>query len=334
MSTKPKHRQLRRSAEVIVVGGGFAGLSAAIYLGRAQRDTLLIDEAKSMGRWEPDIQNYLGFPEGISGKTLLSRAREQAWRYGLRRSRDHVLTARRTDSGFSLRGENRSYNCKRLLLATGIFHIPPDIHGVQPCLGHSLFFCKDCDGYRVRGKDIAIYGWAEEAVEYALSMLLYSSCVFVLTDGRNPRWSRKHSAWLREYKIPVYHDRIIDVGRADGQIQSVRLADGTVIRLDALFTTRGDVYFNKLAKQLGAKVDQEGQIIVGLDMNTSIAGLYAAGCVTPANCQMIVAAGQGAIAAQAINRDLFFESLATHHLRRFRGTQLQHKTTQPKTKLR
>src|SRR5206468_12759574 len=89
------------------------------------------------------------------------------------------------------------------------------------------------------------------------------------------------------------------------------------------------IYLNKLAKGLGAKVDEEGQIVVDANMRSTVAGLYAAGCVTPANCQMIIAAGQGATAAQAINRDLFEESLAKHSLRSFRATQLRRKKTVP-----
>ena len=90
------------------------------------------------------------------------------------------------------------------------------------------------------------------------------------------------------------------------------------MKIDYLFTTRGDIFHNQLAKKLGAKIDSDGQIKVDQCMRTTRARLYAAGCVTPANCQMIIAAGQGAAAAQAINRDLFEESLATHSLRRFR----------------
>src|SRR3954471_22363798 len=122
-----------------------AGLSAAIYLARARQDTIVIDEGKSMARWEPDVQNYLGFPEGIEGEELLRRARQQARNYGARFLRDRITSAKVNDGRFSLRG-SRSYTSRRVLLATGIFHIPPDLPGVKPCLGHSMFFCKDCDG--------------------------------------------------------------------------------------------------------------------------------------------------------------------------------------------
>jgi thioredoxin reductase (NADPH) len=140
----------------------------------------------------------------------------------------------------------------------------------------------------------------------------------VVTDGRAPSWDRPHDGWIREYKIPVYRQAIVDVCHRNRHLQHLLFKDGSHLPIDALFTTRGDIYLNELAKQLGAKLDSQGQIIVDQDMRTTRRGLYAAGCVTPANCQMIIAAGQGATAAQAINRDLFEESLANHSLRRCR----------------
>jgi thioredoxin reductase (NADPH) len=101
------------------------------------------------------------------------------------------------------------------------------------------------------------------------------------------------------------------------------------VRIDYIYTTRGDIFHTGLAKRLGAKLDSDGQIKVDQCMRTTVPGLYAAGCVTPANCQMIIAAGQGAAAAQAINRDLFEESLVTHSLRRFREVQLADEKTSP-----
>jgi thioredoxin reductase (NADPH) len=312
-----------QSAEVIIVGGGLAGLSAAIYLGRAKRQALVIDAGKSMARWEPDVQNYLGFPKGISGPVLLEKARQQARRYHVRFRRDCVSRACVRNASFSLRGRTGFYTCRRLLLTTGIFHVPPDVPGIEPCLGHSLFFCKDCDGYRVQGKRIAIYGWSNEAVEYALGMLPYSDHVAIVTNGHSPSWTGRHELWITEYRIPHYQARIVQADRRGACIRALHLEDGLEVHLDALFTTRGDIYFNELAKELGAKVNAAGDVVVDLGMRTTVEGLYAAGCVTPANCQMIIAAGQGAIAAQAINRDLFEESLATHSLRRFRRRQLR-----------
>jgi len=332
VTARPEQSGLRgisRTREVIIVGAGLAGLSAAIYLGRAKRDTLVIDSGKSMARWEPEVQNYLGFPEAISGEELIRRGRAQAEQFEVDFSEDEIAGARRDDELFVLEGQSTTYRCRRLLLATGIFHLPPEINGVTECLGHSLFFCKDCDGYRVQNKAVAIYGWRNETVEYALAMLAYTPVVSVVTDGRKPKWNSRRQKWLEEYKVPVFVAPIAEARHEGCQIRGLRFGSGEEVEVEALFTTRGDVYYNEIARALGAKTDREGQIRVDDHMATSVRGLYAAGCVTPANCQMIIAAGDGAIAAQAINRDLFEESLATHRLRRLRQAQLETTETAP-----
>ena len=315
--------------EVIVVGGGIAGLSAAIYLGRAQRDTLVIDSGHSMAKWEPVVENYLGFPRGVGGEELLRNGCAQARKHDVRFVEDEITTVSGADTVFVLRGKKKTYRGKRLLLATGIFHRPPEIPGVKECLGHSMFFCKDCDGYRVRGKRIAIVGQNNETVEYALGMLHYSACVIVATNGNRPHWDKQHARWLDEYEIPVARKPVRDVDHHKRKIRALDFEKGESVKIDYLFTTRGDIFHNQLAKKLGAKIDSDGQIKVDQCMRTSVRRLYAAGCVTPANCQMIIAAGQGAAAAQAINRDLFEESLATHSLRDFREAQIDEEKTVP-----
>ncbi|MBA3884095.1 MAG: NAD(P)/FAD-dependent oxidoreductase [Chthoniobacterales bacterium] len=318
-----------QTREVIVIGGGIAGLSAAIYLGRSQRDTLVLDSGHSMAKWEPVVGNYLGFPDGVSGEDLLKFGRQQAERHDVCFASDQIEGIQRDNGDFVLRGKKQSYRAKRLLLATGIFHLPPEIPGVKECLGHSMFFCKDCDGFRVREKRIAICGANNEAVEYALGMLLYSACVVVATNGEEPRWSKQHAEWIEEYDIPVHQEKILDVEHRERQILALHLESGLSVRIDNIFTTRGDVFHTDLAESLGAKLDEDGQIEVDHCMRTTVPKVYAAGCVTPANCQMIIAAGQGAAAAQAINRDLFEESLQTHGLRRFREVQLAAEETVP-----
>ncbi len=329
--SKQQGRETRAEHEAIIVGGGIAGLSAAIYLGRAERDTLVIDSGHSMAEWEPEVQNYLGFPKGVSGEDLLRFGSQQSKRYDVAFARDEIKSVTRRKTGFTLRGRRTSYRTNRLLIATGILHLPPKIPGVKECLGHSMFFCKDCDGYRVRGKRIAICGANDEAVEYALGMLSYSACVIVATNAQPPGWSRQHAGWLKEYEIPVHFEKITGVNHSKCQVRGLRLKDGTEVRIDYIFTTRGDVFHTRLAKSLGARLDRDGQIAVDHCLRTNVPRLYAAGCVTPANCQMIIAAGQGAAAAQAINRDLFEESLRTHSLRRLREEQIEEERMEPET---
>jgi thioredoxin reductase (NADPH) len=192
-----------------------------------------------------------------------------------------------------------------------------------------MFFCKDCDGVRCEGKRIGVFGWNNEAAEYALAMLVYSPCVFIFQNGHEANWNDRYEQWLREYEIPVYTEKVVDVHHLDGEVQWLELETQMRVELDALFTTRGDVFLNKLARQVGAETNERGEIIVSQCMETTVPGLYAAGCVTPANCQMIIAAGTARQAAQAINRNLFEESLETHALHRHRARQLETSETEP-----
>ena len=300
--------------EVIIIGGGLAGLSAALYLGRSRRDTLLIHLGKSMAKWEANVQNYLGFPDGIDGTDLLKRGHAQVARFQVGTIEDEVRTLKKNDDTFHLQGQQADYYAKRVLIATGLTHLPPDIPGVKDCLGKSLFFCKDCDAYRVQGKRIVIIGRNNEAADYALAMLLFSPSVMIATNGQEPTWDSDHAEWLKEYQMPIRQDRIRMVEHDEGQLRTLTFEQGDPLKVDAAFTTRGDVYHNDLAEHVGASIDTEGEIIVDACLRTSVTGLYAAGCVTAANCQMIIAAGQGATAGQAINRDLFEESLGRHTL--------------------
>lgn len=301
--------------DVVIVGGGLAGLSAAIYLARGRRDTLMIHSGHSMAKWENDVQNYLGFPEGISGNALLTRGLNQAQRFGAGVVHDEIHDLKgHTEGLFQLTGLAQRYLAHRVLLATGLTHLAPDIPGVKDCLGRSLFFCKDCDANRAQGRNIVIIGRNNEAAEYALSMLVFSSKVVLCTNGKAPLWEAIYNEWLAEYGVPVTQHSIQSLSHNHGQVYAVTLADGHSLSAQALFTTRGDVYHHELAEQVGAQLDEEGQIIVDQEMRTSVPGLYAAGCVTSANCQMIIAAGQGAAAGQAINRDLFKDTLRRHVL--------------------
>lgn len=319
-----------RHPEVIIVGGGIAGLSAAIYLGRALREVLIIDAGESLALWEPEVQNYLGFPDGISGKELLKRGKKQAERFGAEWACDEIESVQRVKDGFRLRGKEQEYSCRKLLLASGVYHLPPKIPEVDDCVGKSMFFCKDCDGYRVQGKRVAIVGANNEAVRYALALTTYSDNVCLLTNGDKPHWKKQKGKQLTQFNLPVFRDKIVHVKQKRGMIERLELANGQCVHVDCLFTTRGDVYQNSLARQLRAKLDEEGQVIVDKDQKTNVPGLYAAGCVTTANCQMIIAAGDGATAAQAINCDLFDECVESGEFARERAHQVRGGQAKPK----
>lgn len=133
------HISMTHPREVIIIGGGLAGLSAAVYLGRGKRDTLVIHSGKSMAKWEPEVQNYPGFPAGIAGAQLLDRCMAQAARYEVEIVEDEVQSLTKKNEIFYLRGRESAYHAKRVLIATGLTHLPPEIPGVRECLGTSLF---------------------------------------------------------------------------------------------------------------------------------------------------------------------------------------------------
>ena len=128
--------------DAVIIGGGIAGLSAAVYLARAQRSTLVLDSGHSMAVWARKVENYLGFPESIPGADLLVRGQKQARTMGARILAEQVVSVATTFGEFIAHTQNGEFRAHRLLIATGIFHIPPDIPGVPECLGHSMFFCK------------------------------------------------------------------------------------------------------------------------------------------------------------------------------------------------
>lgn len=330
----PEEQRLREAPvesewDAIIIGGGFAGISAAIYLARAMRRVLVIDAEESLGRWEPEVQNYFGFPEGISGTELLERGKKQAERFGAEIIVDEVERAAREGERFAVAGRHVEFRASRLLLATGLYHLPPKVKGFDECVGHSMFFCKDCDGFKVRDKPVAVIGRNNDAVEYALGLTLYSPCVVIATNGEKPKWDERHARWVREYEVPVWEGKISQLCHREGMISSVEFEDGKALLTECVFTTRGDIYNNGLAQQLGVELDEEGQIIVDRCQLTNVPGVYAAGCVTQANCQMIIAAGHGAAAGQAINRSLFEESLDTKSLKARRVEQLKTCATAP-----
>ncbi len=306
-----------RRCEAAIVGAGLAGLSAAIYLARALRDVVVMDAGNSMAVLEPDVQNYLGFPEGISGSDLLRRGSVQATQFGAEYVAETITGLSPAEGGFALQGRAGAFEARRVLLATGLTHLPPEIAGARECVGTSLFFCKDCDAYRVRGRRVALIGWGDEAARYALGLLALTSHVAIATNGRPPSWNARYDAALREYGIPVYPERLMDCIHDKGRITGLRAAGGAILTVQVAFVTRSDVLHAELARQVGAALDAEGQVQVDADMRTSVPGLFAAGCVTPASCQMVIAAGQGATAARAIDRELFEEDLDRHALKRY-----------------
>lgn len=297
-----------RLYDCVIVGGGFAGLSAAIYLARFMRKVLVVDNED--GRWETHEinQNFFGFPEGIPSVELRRRGIDQALKYGAHMEIDKIIAVEKKSGIFSLTGKEKTYTAKTILIATGVKDRFPQFDCMEDCLGKSLFWCITCDGYNTRDKRVMVVGYTKEAMTTALQFLNYTDQIMVVTNqdsGKvelDPAMLKK----LASHSIPVYQGKIADVIGANGIFEKITLSTGEELQTDFMFSLQGASPNSQLAQSLGVTVNAQGYIESDIEQRTNVPGVYAAGDVTKAFAhQIVTAAHEGAQAAQAINYDLY-----------------------------
>lgn len=291
----------------VIIGGGFAGLSAAIYLGRFNRSVVVIDNES--GRWNTfEVnENYLGFPKGIKSRELRERGIEQAQEFGAEFVIDTITEIKKEDSLFVSSG-NKNYRSKTIILATGVHDLFPHFNKWAECLGRSLFWCITCDGYKAINKKVLIIGKNDDAAETAMQFLEYTKDIVVLTncEEKECQVSDEFLDRFRKADIKIMFGNIKDVEGSRGYVSKVITDKGEEIPVDLIFNQQGAVPKSDLAKQLGVEVDRKGYIKTDNDQRTNILKVYAAGDVTKAFAhQTVTAAHEGSMAAQAANYDLY-----------------------------
>lgn len=292
-------------AECLIVGGGPAGLTAAIYLARFRRRVMLIDSEESRAALIPESHNYPGFAGGVSGPDLLSQLRDQAQRYGaiLQLGRVEQL-ARRSDGALTAVAGAATVVARKVLLATGIVDEKPALPSIQAFIYRgAVRFCPICDGYEAIDRRIGVLGPLDRAIKKAIFLRTYSPHVIVLATGQDIRLSGADADALREAGIAPPREPLVDLIVTDDKITAV-MASGARIALDILYPAMGSHVRSELAMALGADANDQGCLIVDGHQRTSIPGLYAAGDVTFDLSQISVAAGQAAVAATHIHNSL------------------------------
>ena len=285
--------------DCLVVGGGPAGLTAALYLARFRRHVLVIDAGKSRAASIPRSHNHPGFADGISGDVLLRTLRTQAEEYGAKIVVGKVLSLERTADGFAADTTIGPVLAARVVMATGITDKCPDIELLDRAAAKEMVrYCPVCDGFEAIDKKIAVYGPWEEAAGKARFLRVYSSDVTLVptlpadTDRKNEEGDFK-LATSPAAKILTAADGI-----------DVALADGRAMRFDVVYPAMGCHVHSDLAIKLGAKSNEVGCLIVDNKQQTSVPGLYAAGDVVSDLHQLVVAEAHAAIAATAIHNSL------------------------------
>ncbi len=290
--------------EVVVVGGGPAGLTTALYTTRLGHDTALIDRGGGRAAMMLDTHNVIGVPEEVSGNEFLQTARDQLSEYGTTLVRDLIREAERGEDGrFRLLGSEGEYVAERVVLATGFQDERPD--PPLPRTGKGLHYCLHCDAYMFVDEPVYVMGHGDSAAYVAMIMLNFTDEVDLLLRGDDPTWSDETERLLRGHPIDVIPDDVVDLTKDDdGWLESFEFEDGTVREYRGGFAMYGSQYNTDLATQLDCDLTDGGTIEVDDHGRTSAEGVFAVGDVTPGHNQIPVAMGQGAKAGIAIHKDL------------------------------
>ena len=295
--------------DVAIVGGGPAGLSAALWLARYLHSVVLVDSGDPRN-WETrGINGFLG-SHGIRSPDLRASGRRDAERYGAKIVDGNVRIVKNTNSErFTLHlSDSRSFDARRLLLAIGVKDYWPDIPGLSECYGETAHVCPDCDGYETRDCKTVVIGSGRKAVGMALALTTWTKEIVICTNGEPAGIGATHLKKLKALNIPVIEANVEKISSKDGDIRCINLEDGMQLDCDRLYFAIGQYPADDLGAQLKCDREEHGLIEVDESHHTSVINVFAAGDITPSPQLAITAASEGAIAALAIHASLIPES--------------------------
>jgi thioredoxin reductase len=294
--------------DVVIVGGGPAGLSAALMLGRCRRRVAVCDDGRP--RNATSRRSHGVFTrDGESPLELLRLGREQLRQYNVAFFDQRCIDARREPQRFIVTlASQQQVSARRLLLATGIVDEVPNIPGVEALYGTSVFHCPYCDGWEVRDRPIAIYGRRAEAADFAIAMKIWSSDLVLCTDGAHSL-GNEEARRLARYDIAVRTERILSLEGEQGMLHHIVFENGERFPRRAMFFDTATRQRSDLAVGLGCELNPGGLVQMDMLERTTVPGLYVAG---DASCDLnfiAVAAAQGVKAAFALHRELRKEDM-------------------------
>jgi len=292
---------LNSAYDVIIIGGGPAGLTASIYTSRAGLKTLLLERGRLGGRALEAhlVENFPGFPEGISGSALMAKFVEQAKRFGAEvREGEAVVSVMLEGEEKVVMTRTNTYTGLAVVIATGIERKKLNIPGEEKFRGMGVSLCATCDGPLFRGREVAVVGSGEEAVEDAVYLADLCKKVYLIPmDDAVPLHH------LEGTSVEVLNDIEIKGIEGDNIVKALRIAEGgeqRLIPLNGVFIVLDSVA--EMAKIAGVEVDEKGSIIVDRMKKTNIEGVFAAGDCTGIGMQIVTSAGDGTLAAISATR--------------------------------
>lgn len=296
--------------DVIIIGGSYAGLSAAMSLGRALRCILIIDAGQPANRQTPHSHNFITH-DGQSPAVIATLAREQVLAYPtVSLVNDLVGKVQQTATGFAVTTKNgNTYETRKLLLATGVADQLPAIDGLSECWGISVLHCPYCHGYEVAGQRIGILANGDTAIEMVRLIQQWSKQLTLFTNGP-ATFDPVQTAQVEWLNVPIIETTISTVIHERGYMQHLQSIDGTTYALDALFVRSTVAYRNPLAEQLGCSFNDMNLIQTTEFGQTGIAGVYAAGDNSSPLRAVSVAVANGTKVGAFLNRELIEEDLS------------------------
>jgi thioredoxin reductase (NADPH) len=294
-----------REYEVVVAGGGPAGLSAALYTTRLGHDTAVVDRGGGRAAMMLDTHNVVGVPESVSGVEFLETAVEQVESYGADYRRGLVTGVEPLDGPeprFRVETDDGALVADRVVLATGFSDARPD--SPLPRTGKGLHYCLHCDAYMFVDEPVYVMGHGESAAHVAMILLNFTDDVDLLLRGDEPIWSAETDRQLRAHPVDVVETDIVGVENGpDGWLEGFTFEDGTFETYRGGFAMYGADYESGLAADLGCAIE-DGAVAVDDHGHTTVEGVYAVGDLTPGHNQVPVAMAEGAQAGIAIHKAL------------------------------
>jgi thioredoxin reductase (NADPH) len=289
--------------DCLIVGGGPAGLTAAIYLARYRRKVVILDTGESRAALIPESHNYPGFAHGVSGPDLLRTLRQQAETYHIKTIGARITALQRADVGFFAMFDGNQIKARFVLLATGIVDESPELPGLKEAVSDgSIRYCPICDGYEATDRRIGVLGHGNDAWSKAKFLRTYSTEVTLLSLDDRAEENEETARSLRKVRIKVAGP-VRAIERNGDEIQTVLHGDQT-LSFDVVYPALGCGVRSDLATKLGAKTNDVGCLEVDAHQRTTVDGIYAAGDVVSDLHQIAVATGHAAVAATHIHKSL------------------------------
>jgi thioredoxin reductase len=298
--------------DVIILGAGPAGLSAALLLGRCRRRVTVVDSGTPRNACSPAVHGFLS-RDGIAPAELRAAGRADLRAYPSVELREDLALAARPLPGGGFEVELRDgppLTCRKLLVATGVVDDLPEIDGFAGCHGRSVFHCPYCDGWEVRDQPLAVYCRTEEACAFALGLSHWSRDLVLCTDGPAPLDQEQRERLARRW-IPVREDKLARLEHEHGELRAIVFATGAALERKAIFFHSIPRLQSSIAVDLGAQTTHRGVVKTGKHERTNVPDLFVAGDASRDVQLAIIAASEGVQAAFEIHTELAHDDLAS-----------------------